>query len=98
MHLFLFGYYIFLILCSSHSEREEHEWFYQKGASYLFPDRFDKFVEPIPLEERGDMIAAYHRRLHGDNKEVLHLNNFKIGAIQWIRLSCILETLYLSYL
>ena len=48
---------------------------YQKGTSYLFPDSFDKLVEPIPLEERGDVIAAYHRRLHGDNKEVLHLNN-----------------------
>ena len=74
MHLLL-GYYISLDFMLSHSGREEHEWFYQKGTSYLFPDSFDKLVEPIPLEERGDVIAAYHRRLHGDNKEVLHLNN-----------------------
>ena len=74
MHLLL-GYYISLDFMLSHSGREEHEWFYQKGASYLLPDSFDKLVEPIPMEERGDVIAAYHCRLHGDNKEVLHLNN-----------------------
>lgn len=49
--------------------REELEWFYQKGADFIFPDYFDKYKEPIPEAERGDMMAAYYTRLTGDNEE-----------------------------
>lgn len=45
--------------------RREIRWFYQEGASWLYPDAFEKFVEPIPQAERGDLVAAYHRRLTG---------------------------------
>ena len=45
--------------------RFELEWFYQRGASQLFPDAFERYLQPIPPEERGDLIAAYHRRLTG---------------------------------
>ena len=47
--------------------RAEVQWFYQEGASWLFPDRWEEYVAPIPPEERGDLIAAYHRRLTGDD-------------------------------
>lgn len=43
-------------------------WFYQDGASHLFPDYWQDFLAPIPEEERDRMIAAYHRRLTGDNE------------------------------
>ncbi len=43
-------------------------WFYQEGASRLYPDAWAQFVAPIPEDERDDMIAAYHRRLTGDNE------------------------------
>jgi proline iminopeptidase len=43
--------------------RRELEWFYQDGASMIFPDAWERFVEPIPPAERGDMMAAYYRRL-----------------------------------
>ena len=43
--------------------RWELLWYYQEGASYLFPDKWERFVAPIPPAERGDMIAAYRRRL-----------------------------------
>ncbi|CAL8069282.1 unnamed protein product [Orchesella dallaii] len=49
--------------------KEELRWFYQEGASYLFPDRWEEYVEPIPEEERGDFITAYYKRLTGDNEE-----------------------------
>jgi proline iminopeptidase len=49
--------------------REELEWFYQKGADMLFPDYFEPYQACIPEAERGDMIAAYYRRLTGDNEE-----------------------------
>jgi proline iminopeptidase len=43
--------------------RFELEWFYQRGASLLFPDLWEDYVRPIPPGERGDLIGAYHRRL-----------------------------------
>ncbi|MFT4078037.1 prolyl aminopeptidase [Rhodomicrobium sp.] len=43
--------------------RAELDWFYQEGTSWLFPDAFEAYQAPIPPAERGDMIAAYHRRL-----------------------------------
>ncbi len=45
--------------------RSEIQWFYQRGANALFADAWDKFVAPIPVDERHDMVAAYHRRLTG---------------------------------
>jgi len=50
------------------SERELR-WFYQDGASMMFPDAWARFVEPIPAAERDDLMAAYHRRLtHSDRR------------------------------
>jgi proline iminopeptidase len=43
--------------------RWELEWFYQEGASRLFPDAWEPYLQAIPEAERGDLIAAYHRRL-----------------------------------
>ena len=49
--------------------RAEIEWFYQEGCSWLFPDAFEAYRKLIPPAERGDMIAAYYRRLtHTDPK------------------------------
>ncbi|MEM6433887.1 MAG: prolyl aminopeptidase [Cyanobacteria bacterium P01_D01_bin.115] len=42
---------------------EEIQWFYQSGASYLFPDAWETYLAPIPPEERHDLLAAYHCRL-----------------------------------
>jgi proline iminopeptidase len=47
--------------------RAELLWYYQEGASWLFPDKWERFVAPIPQEERHDLIAAYRRRLVGDD-------------------------------
>ena len=47
----------------------ELRWFYQDGASMLFPDAWARFCAPIPEAERGDMMAAYHKRLtHPDRR------------------------------
>ena len=49
----------------------ELDWLYQEGgASRIFPDKWGSFVEPIPEEERGDMVAAYHKRLTDPDPEV----------------------------
>jgi proline iminopeptidase len=50
--------------------RKELLWFYQEGASCILPDAFEAFLQPIPEGERGDLIAAYHRRLTGPDPDV----------------------------
>jgi proline iminopeptidase len=50
--------------------RKELIWFYQEGAHFLFPDAWDKYLEPIPPAERGDLMFAYHRRLTGSDEAV----------------------------
>lgn len=47
----------------------ELNWFYQSGASFLFPDCFERYVKPIPEDERGDLISAFHKRLTSSNRE-----------------------------
>ena len=50
--------------------RWELEWFYQEGASRLFPDVWAPYLAEIPPAERHDMIAAYHQRLTSDDQAV----------------------------
>lgn len=45
----------------------ELDWLYKYGASEIFPDKWEAFVAPIPEGERSDLVAAYHRRLTGDD-------------------------------
>lgn len=47
--------------------RAEISWYYQWGVSQMFPDKWERFVAPIPETERGEMVAAYRRRLTGDD-------------------------------
>jgi len=48
---------------------KELRWYYQEGASFVYPDAWESFVAPIPVEERDDLMAAYRRRLTGDDPE-----------------------------
>jgi len=47
---------------------EDVQWFYQQGTNKLFPDYWQKFIEPVPVNERSDMVAAYSRLLSSDDK------------------------------
>jgi proline iminopeptidase len=53
--------------------RWELEWFYQNpgGAAALFPDMWEHYVEPIPENERTDMMGAYYKRLTSKDAGVL---------------------------
>ncbi len=53
-----------VFLCRPHEIR----WFYQEGASRLFPDYWQDFLEPIPPEERADLVSAYYGRLTGEDE------------------------------
>lgn len=49
--------------------KPELDWYYQFGVSEMFPDKWERFLAPIPEEERGDLMAAYRKRLtHPDRK------------------------------
>jgi proline iminopeptidase len=43
--------------------KKEISWFYQEGASKLFPDYWEKYLAPIPVNERSDLVSAFYRRL-----------------------------------
>ncbi len=48
---------------------QELHWYYQEGASFVFPEAWEAFISPIPEAERSDFMAAYRRRLVGDDRE-----------------------------
>ncbi len=49
---------------------KELQWFYQEGASRLYPDLWEEYVRPIPESERGDFIGAFYKRLTGSDEKV----------------------------
>jgi proline iminopeptidase len=58
----------------------ELRWFYQDGANHIFPDAFERFCAPIPLEERGDLLGAFHKRVTSRDRAV------RMGAARaWAR-------------
>ncbi|AJI52419.1 prolyl aminopeptidase [Francisella philomiragia] len=57
---------------------KELSWLYQHGASMVFPDMWEKYIEPIPVEQRNDFISAYHSILTGDDEELMQK-----AAIAW---------------
>jgi proline iminopeptidase len=48
----------------------EIDWFYQYGASAIFPDVWEEFLRVIPEQERGNMLEAYYRRLTSEDEAV----------------------------
>ena len=47
--------------------QSEIDWYYQEGASRIYPDKWERFVAPVPETERGDLVAAYRQLLTGDD-------------------------------
>lgn len=48
--------------------RAELDWFYGGGAAMLYPDAWERFLQPIPPAEHGDLMGSYHRRLTGADR------------------------------
>ena len=49
---------------------KEIQWFYQEGASAIYPDVWEQYLAVIPEAERGDMLSAYYRRLTSPDEEL----------------------------
>ncbi|WP_349570771.1 prolyl aminopeptidase [Azotobacter salinestris] len=47
---------------------QDFHWFYQEGASRLFPDYWQDYLAPIPVEERDNLMQAYYKRLTGTDE------------------------------
>ena len=60
--------------------KKEINWFYQEGASYMYPDAWEKYIEPIPEDERHDMVSSYYEKLTSSNDEI-RLNAAKTWSI-----------------
>ena len=60
--------------------KSELHWFYQDGASHLFPDAFEPYREHIPAEEQNDLISAYYQRLTSEKADVR-----RAAAKEWTR-------------
>lgn len=48
--------------------RSEIRWFYQEGASNIYPDAWQEYLKPIPLEERHDLLSAFYKRLTSEER------------------------------
>lgn len=58
-----------LILRGSFLARQEDlDWFVQSGANRFFPDAWEDFIQFLPEQERADPVSAYHRRVHGNDR------------------------------
>jgi proline iminopeptidase len=68
--LFLRG--IFLL------RKKEIDWFYQEGCSKIFPDLWEGYIKPIPVEERDDFVKAYYKRLTSTDPAIR-----KEAALAW---------------
>ncbi len=53
-----------IFLCRPH----EIEWFYQQGASRIYPDYWQDFIAPVAPEKRNQLLPAYHELLTGDDE------------------------------
>jgi len=58
-----------LVLRGIHLGRQSDiDWIYQEGASRFYPDHWEDFIAPIPEAERDNLVAAYAKRITGDNE------------------------------
>ncbi|QQS43065.1 MAG: prolyl aminopeptidase [Acidobacteriota bacterium] len=49
---------------------KELKWFYQYGASEIFPDYWKRYRDEIPEDERDNFMTAYYKRLTSDDEDV----------------------------
>ena len=63
-----------IFLCRSF----ELKWFYQYGASEIFPDEYENYISIIPKDKRGDLIQSFYKYLTSKNE-----NHRKLAALAW---------------
>lgn len=56
-----------VIHCVFLARKSDIDWFYQEGASHVFPDYWDDFVSGFSEDEQKNLVQAYHQRLAGND-------------------------------
>ncbi|MGH1536655.1 MAG: prolyl aminopeptidase [Gammaproteobacteria bacterium] len=46
------------------------QWFYQDGASYIYPDLWQNYISIIAEEEQSDLVSAYYKCLTSDDEKI----------------------------
>ena len=69
--------------------KEEIQWFYQEGSSWIFPDAWHDYLTHIPVAERGDLLSAYYKRLTGSDAAVRSAAA-KVWSVWEGRTSCLI--------
>lgn len=59
---------------------QDIQWFYQRGASAIFPDYWKEYEQVIPAAERENMLKAYYTRLTSNN-EIARMSAAKAWSI-----------------
>jgi proline iminopeptidase len=60
--------------------KAEIDWFYQYGASNIYPDAFERYAAAVAPDERGDLLTAFHKRLTSPDRDA------RLGAARaWAR-------------
>ncbi len=49
--------------------QKELEWFYQYGASEIYPEAWQGFLDEIKPEERSNLMEAYRKIFNGEDQE-----------------------------
>ncbi|MGB2352984.1 MAG: prolyl aminopeptidase, partial [Candidatus Poseidoniaceae archaeon] len=60
--------------------KSELHWFYQDGASHVFPDAFEPYQQHIPADEQSALIPAYYSRLTSEDVQIR-----RNAAKEWTR-------------
>eukprot|EP00117_Sycon_ciliatum_P003481 scpid57835/ scgid0773/ Proline iminopeptidase; Prolyl aminopeptidase len=71
--------------------KSEIDWLFNGGAGNVFPEYWQRFADPIPEDERGDMVQAYHKRITGDDPEEVAR-----CALAWSQWECASENFLIS--
>jgi len=71
--------------------KKEVDWFYQEGASQFYPDYWEDFIQPIPEDERDNLLKAYYNRLIGEN-EIARMGAAKAWSLWEARTATLLPS------
>ncbi|MEE9310211.1 MAG: prolyl aminopeptidase [Cocleimonas sp.] len=70
---------------------KEVHWFYQEGASRIYPDYWEDFLAPIPKNEQKNLLKSYHQKLTGDN-EIARMRAAKAWSLWEARTATLLPS------
>lgn len=50
--------------------KEEIDFFYQQGASFVFPENYEQFVSILTDDEKKDVLKSFYQKLHSGDPQM----------------------------